>query len=696
MRLYSFALLFLLQVLPQKRLPSSFEQSLRQSRNVADSTAVYNNIAKYFRSREYRLAILYADSAMNLAIEHNLKEELVTALNRKAVTYKNMGEYNRAIQLYDSAFKILEETPFKLGLAMTHNNLGVVYEKLGKYENALSNYAKSLVAKFDIPDSLSASNTLNNIGKIHRIKGHYDSALLYYQKSLIIRERSENQVFILSSILSIAALLIELEEYDSANYYYRNSLNLSKKINRKRDFGRSLNGLAIVNLKKGKFDTALHYLWEAKPVYRSFNSPAALIPIYSNLGNAHYRLENLDSSLFYHTKSLELSEKIGMRHSVLESNNNIGNVHRKSGAYEKAIVAYQSAVKIAKEIDAKSVLQFIYYSMSQCYYSMSNYKEAYSYYKDYAFLHDTLVNEDKNRAITELRTQYNLSKTEIELQKSEITLLRFEQENKSQRWLMAFLLLMLTVSLFVFYLLNKQKEAQKKVLEKNHELANQKIDELLKKQEIQSLQGVLAGQEEERKRIAGDLHDKLGAILGMVKLHFSAVEDRIDVLRDDNKQQYEKANALLDQASEEVRNISHNLVSGVLTKFGLAPALNDLKDKIESTGKLKVQLLINDMDERLSGEQELQLYRIVQELVSNILKHAKAQTAVIQLNRVNGHLNLIVEDDGIGFDPETVKKKEGMGMQNLQARVVQLGGKLHYDSGKGAGTTVSIDIPINE
>ena len=194
--------------------------------------------------------------------------------------------------------------------------------------------------------------------------------------------------------------------------------------------------------------------------------------------------------------------------------------------------------------------------------------------------------------------------------------------------------------------------------------------------------------------MAIDLHDRLGGILSMVKLHFSVVTESLS--KDDQAHaKFMKASDLLDQATGEVRSISHNLLSGVLMKFGLVPALEDLKDKISQTGKLKVTLYSNELNNVLSAEQELQLYRIVQELISNILKHSQAKEANIQLTKGDESVNLIVEDDGIGFDLKAVNKKTGIGLSNLKARVAKLNGNFHIDSGRGAGTTISIDIPIH-
>lgn len=244
------------------------------------------------------------------------------------------------------------------------------------------------------------------------------------------------------------------------------------------------------------------------------------------------------------------------------------------------------------------------------------------------------------------------------------------------------------VILVVLFAINQKRRKVEAELAK-------RISDLINQQEIASLQGVLDGQEKERKRVAIDLHDRLGGLLSMVKLHFSSVEENLEATKP-VKEKFLSASELLDLAANEVRMISHDLLSGVLAKFGLLPALEDLSEKINQTGEIQMNLFTDNLNGSLDGEQELQIYRIIQELVGNTLKHAKASEIIIQLNEYENKVNLLVEDDGKGFDPLNLRKEAGIGMENLKARVAKLNGSLHIDSGKGAGTTISIDIPITD
>jgi signal transduction histidine kinase len=218
----------------------------------------------------------------------------------------------------------------------------------------------------------------------------------------------------------------------------------------------------------------------------------------------------------------------------------------------------------------------------------------------------------------------------------------------------AIALLLLAAGLFFFF---RQKQ---QIALRNDHIQKQQIGELLNTQEIKSLNAMMEGQEKERKRIAEDLHDRVGSSLAAIKLHMNSVARIFNITEDGNDQFY-RVNTMFDDVVKEVRQVSHDLASGVLMKFGLVPALRDLCESIESAGRQKVTLITHGMDERLDNQTEIILYRVAQECIGNILKHADAGTIGIQLTRHDQSFMLMIEDDGIGFDPQKVKS-DGMGL----------------------------------
>lgn len=193
-------------------------------------------------------------------------------------------------------------------------------------------------------------------------------------------------------------------------------------------------------------------------------------------------------------------------------------------------------------------------------------------------------------------------------------------------------------------------------------------------------------QESERKRISEDLHDSLGHLLSTAKMHLQSIPD-------DQKPKIGNSLHLLNQASEEIRNITFNLMPRTLEEGGLVPALHELANKVSKAGVVQVKLQVHNMDRFILVKQsQFNIYRIVQEAVNNILKHADAKEINIQLIGQNDHLSIMIEDDGKGFD--TTTKKTGRGLKNIVTRSLWLKGSINIDSHPGKGTTITTEIPV--
>ncbi len=227
--------------------------------------------------------------------------------------------------------------------------------------------------------------------------------------------------------------------------------------------------------------------------------------------------------------------------------------------------------------------------------------------------------------------------------------------------------------------------------------------ERLQKQDLEHQQALLKasikGQEEERERIAQDLHDEVGANLSTIKLYVGRLVSALvsDEQEPDNPL-VEQTNSMVDDTIQSVRHISHDLLPPVLNEFGLIDAIQDKFDKISQTGHIKTYFLHNSPSLRLPKFQELILYRIVQEMVNNTLKHAQATFFQLELHNADPALELTFTDDGVGFDlnklngQHNVSHTKGLGLQGIESRVSVLGGTLNYDSAPGEGTRISIVI----
>jgi signal transduction histidine kinase len=210
-----------------------------------------------------------------------------------------------------------------------------------------------------------------------------------------------------------------------------------------------------------------------------------------------------------------------------------------------------------------------------------------------------------------------------------------------------------------------------------------------------SLTSILQGQEEERSRMAKDLHDGLGGMLSGIKLNLSAMKGNL-VIQENDVRLFSKSISQLDDAITEMRRIAHNMMPEALLKFGLVEALQDYCDSINESKAVRMKFTALGINEKLTQSTEVTLYRIIQELVNNSLKHAAAKNIFIQLNKHPKGISLSVEDDGKGFNAAEAINKKGAGLQNVQTRVDYLKGTMSIDSTAGNGSSINIEIPVSE
>lgn len=244
-------------------------------------------------------------------------------------------------------------------------------------------------------------------------------------------------------------------------------------------------------------------------------------------------------------------------------------------------------------------------------------------------------------------------------------------------------MLLLTTAIMLFIYLYQRKLIKRK-------LEYQEIEDLLKKQELKSAYAILEGQERAYKQVAEELHDNLGSMLVTLNMLSDTLPKKTDP--ESLKKLAGKISDIAVQATEATRKISHSLHSGLLKHFGLAAAINELIDVLNESHTISVDSHI-DLGEEMDSQMNVQIYRIVQELINNTLKHARASMINIDLSLTPDHLTLIFEDNGIGFDTHD-QEGRGLGLTNLKSRVDSMDGQLTIESKKGNGTTTIIEVPV--
>ncbi|MGB5943663.1 MAG: sensor histidine kinase [Leeuwenhoekiella sp.] len=326
---------------------------------------------------------------------------------------------------------------------------------------------------------------------------------------------------------------------------------------------------------------------------------------------------------------------------------------------------------------------------AKVYKDMGDWENAYDHLRISDSIGILLEYEKSSSEIAQLNTKYQTAEKERQILVQQKRVKEEQQRAKVNGVLLAVALLFIGVGSIIAVLYQKNTIKKRKLAEQQHILEQQKVENLLKEQELVSIDAMIAGQEKERQRVAHELHDDLGSLMVTVKLFFDNVKaDKADPALN-------KAKVLLDEAYQKIRGMSHTKNSGVMASQGLLPTVRKMAKVLSETNTITVNVEAFGMEERLENSLELTIFRIVQELMTNIIKHANATEAQIHLTQHPESLNIIVEDNGKGMPLENVATdQKGMGLTNIEKRIELLDGNFTIDSVAGKGTSVLIDVPV--
>ncbi|MFY0602751.1 MAG: sensor histidine kinase [Flavobacteriaceae bacterium] len=680
----------------QNKVIDSLLFGLNSAKLSKEKVDYLNELAWEYRIIDIDKGLSYAEQANQLSDSISYNNGYVTSLNRKGVLLLNNGSYNQAISLYDTILKIETTTKNIYGIARAQNQLGILYKKIGNLNTSIDFYNSSLKNFESLNKEKLVAKIANNLGSLYKDMGDAEKAMLNYTKSLKIREKINDKKGIAFCYLNLGVLHNTFDNFTLAIKDLKKSESLFKSLNNNFELSKIYNNLGVSYANTNDLEKALKYYKKSLLLKEKIGLENERHIILNNIGVVYEKKQDYNAALNYYQKSL-VAQNGKILRSTIEVNNNLANVYRKKSQYDKALYHYKLALKASEENQLNILRLEILKNIGAIYSQQENFRLSTTYKEEYIQLQDSLEAAYKNAVL--IKTNYEEEKHKnIILEKNDIinqaTIGKILAENKRKTTLIYGLVVGSILLILLFFLTVKNNTQKQKILlaEKNEKIQSQKIEDLLKKQELKSINDMIFAQEQERKRIAQDLHDRLGSMLSMVKVHFKSVEENIEKLIKDNVTQYKTANNLLDEACEEVRKIAHNMSSGVLAKFGLVPALNELINSLKESSKVEIEFIDHGLGNRLENDLEINVYRIIQELFSNVLKHSKASEVSLQILKKKNRLSIIFEDNGIGFNSDESLK--GMGLTNIKSRITKFDGQMDIDSVKGRGTTIAINIPI--
>lgn len=523
---------------------------------------------------------------------------------------------------------------------------------------------------------------------------HYDDALSDLIAAEQLAERAGLEHLRCTIEIDRGNVLFNQKRTAEALEHYRLACDLAKAHHMMAAYKNALFNVASATFDEGRDEAAANAAIAIldRALGQFSNDPALAADIHLN---AAVFLEGIDDdthALLRMRKSMDIREQLGDTNGLASEAIFLSSILWNLGQREEALRALQRSTDLALRTGDLQLTCDAEVKAYEYMKSLGRIPEALLHLESHMAAKDSLNTLAREQRAADLEIQYGTAKKERALRAKDVELTDANAAKRRREvqllWSVGAALMLATLLLLLF----RNNQHSKRLREKDRVVHAQEVNDLMRQQEIRSLDAMMEGQERERKRVAQDLHDRLGSMLSAIKLQFSALEGRMEQLRRDQKQQYDHVFTLLDDAVGEVRRISHDMVKSSLTRFGLKGALEDLYSTVHVPGKLEIEMSLFGLDDRLEQRVEIAIYRMVQESINNALRHARARHITVQVTRSTGMLNLMVEDDGVGFDPTQVS--EGMGMGNLRRRAAEIGGTVRIDTRPGRGTSISVDVPL--
>ncbi len=627
---------------------------IKQSPDDTTKVMLYYQYGELLETANPDSAMWQYDLARRKSQELNYIKGQAAYASHAIVILNNRGKFREALELTKEALVLYKQIGSKKDLATAHINIGSEWQYLSDFETAAENYFEAQKIAEEIGDKRLQRISSNNLASIFVNMGRYEKGKEYAEKSLVLALELKNDYAIASSTYNIANAEIYLKQYDKALAHFKDVEAIGI---RTEDYILILDG----------------WLGQAE---------------------ANKEIPQYHEAELYYKKVISLSVQKAAPEYEMYAQMGLADLYTFTNKNQLAKDALTRGISLATDLGSMYELKDLYFKAAVFQEKSGNYSLALTLRKKFEVLNDSLVGEKSRTNINLLEARYESAKKEQQisdlLQEAEIKSLSIKQ---NRLWI--FILVGSLIAVLAIALLARQTYQQKKrILEKENDLNLSRITELEREKQLLASEAVIKGQDEERGRLAKDLHDGLGGLLSGVKFSLTNMKSNV-VLDGESALVFERSLDMLDHSISELRRVAHNMMPEVLVKFGLAEALKSYCDHLAESKIFKVNFQSIGTEGRLEKNTEIFVYRIVQELLNNISKHAQATQVLVQLARQEDEMTITVEDDGIGMNTDEVALSSGAGWITIRSRVEYLNGKLDVQSNLGQGTSVHVTIPVS-
>lgn len=557
--------------------------------------------------------------------------------------------------------------------AMSAIASGLYYSRISNYPQSLIQYQQALrLLQGSGVDSL-LGRAYNGIGAAYRNMSQYPLAIEHYQQALSYFEKTGFNEGI-AGVNSNLALTYQMKgDSSTAKRHLIRGMEAVKDNKSSRAYLNLLHLTANALSYAGELDSALVLDNEGIAVAASMKLPMLMSPFLDNKANCFVKLGRSDSARLYFAQSKSIDSSIGNTRQVADTYLSLGRLEAKDRHNEAAISHLKQSIALSQQARYKHGERDAWKELSKLYEAKADYTRALEAQGKFAVLHDSIINESTEQRIAELQTSFETQKKEQQIQTQAVKL-------SQQRKLIGVIGIAAILALLTAHAFYRRRQIRKQA----------EHNAMLLQQQQQATMQILTAEEKERQRIAVDLHDGIGQTMTAAWLNLQALGERLPHSSEES-QLINKTTALVGNSCAEIRQVSHNMMPNALQRKGLVNALKEFTSQLDDK-IISVHLQADEEKLVLDPTTELILYRVIQECLNNVVRHAHATELDISIVGADDGVDVLIEDNGIGFSPATGAVSRGIGIHNVRSRVQYLNGTVEWDN-TGSGTVVAIHIP---
>lgn len=527
-----------------------------------------------------------------------------------------------------------------------------------------------------IDDPVLLANVFNQKGRCYMRKNQYKEAIAMGYQVIDNAEKSKDILLQMKGKTLIGWAYLEMAQTSEALNWHLKALRTTSDTLYLEKYSILFANLALNYKGLGKIDSSLYYINTAisyarrnENLFALSNSLAIQAQLYVTLGKGQLAEAPLK-------EVVAIRKLIGDPFYIVSDMAQLGLYYARNKQPGKGIAICNEGIAIAMQYKLDTKLFFLYNTLAENYKAEGNTAKYAEVLQQIISLKDSVYQTNSAEALAEMQTKY-------EVQKKENTIIQQKYDlTKKNFFIYGIAALLAATLLFGLIFFKNRKKTQRL-----------RMQAMKMEQKKKITQAVMQAEEDERKRIAGDLHDSVAQKMVVAKLNLEVLGNHLNELDEPRKKIYNNITALLEESTAEVRNLSHSMMPQAFSDSGLANTVKEMLNKVE-TPDLKIHFSAAGDFTNIQENTTLMIYRIIQECVQNVLKHARTTKLDVAMINENNEIDITIEDNGVGFNVGTKDLAESTGIKNIRSRIEYLNGTLDINSSPGEGTIIAFYIPL--